>query len=510
MHLTVLSDIFMSPAIIMVCLGTIFGIIIGAIPGLGALIGVTVLLPFTYTMEPLGALLLLAGVFMGAGFGGSISGILLNIPGTSESICTTIEGYPLMRKGRGKEALYLAAISSTIGGFIGVATLIGFAPKLARIALKFGPPEMALTAMIGLVIIAGLAANNLKKGLFGACFGMLVSMVGIDMVSGAQRFTFGFTGLLMGVKQVALALGIIAGREMIVQTQKLLKAGRSDFYGHAQLTEGFRLENISPFTVLKNILSKPVTLIKSAIIGTFIGILPGSGSAIASYVAYGEAKRKAKEPFGEGNPEGIIAAEAANNAGVGGTFVPMMALGIPGSATCAVIFGALTVHGIVAGPNLFTDYADMSYGFMYGMLISVVVMGLVSLLFVPAFSQIVKIKMEYIIPPIVCCILLGAFSLRNNMYDVYTVFVFSVIGLLFVKIKIPPAPVFLGYILGPLIENNLQLSLVISKASKQNFFVYAMSRPACIIIVIIGILLLLANVKSIQSENKAKKAIASN
>lgn len=510
MHLTVLSDIFMSPAIIMVFIGTIFGIIIGAIPGLGANIGVTVLLPFTYAMDPLSALLLLAGVFMGAGFGGSISGILLNIPGTSESICTTIEGYPMMRKGRGKEALYLAAISSTIGGFLGVATLIAFAPKLARVALKFGPPEMALAAMLGLVIIASLAANNLMKGIFGACFGMLVSMVGIDMVSGAERFTFGFTGLLMGIKQVALALGIIAGREMFIQTQKLLKDGQMQNHSNdnTQLAEGFRLENISVFTVLKNILRKPVTLIKSAVIGTIVGILPGSGSAIASYVAYGEAKRKAKEPFGEGNPEGIIAPETANNAAVGGTFVPMMALGIPGSATCALIFGALTVHGIIAGPNLFTEYADMSYGFMYGLLLSVVVMGLVSLLFVPSFSQIVKLKMEYIIPPIVCCILLGAFSLRNNMYDVYTVLVFSVIGLLFVKIKIPPAPVFLGYILGPLIENNLQLSLVISKAAKQSFFVYAMARPVCIIIIIIGILLLLANVKSIQSENKAKKAIA--
>ncbi len=512
MDLTVLSNIFMSPAIIMVSLGTIFGIIIGAIPGLGAGIGVTVLLPFTYAMDPLSALLLLAGVFMGCGYGGSISGILLNIPGTNEAICTTIEGYPMMLKGRGKEALYLSGLSSMIGGLFGIFVMILFAPNLARIALKFGPPEMAITTMIGLVIIGGLAANNLMKGIFGACFGMLVSMVGIDAVSGMERFTFGVTNFTMGVKQIALALGIIAGREMLIQTQKILKNGRVQHSsnGYAQMSEGFRSENISPFTVLKNIFRKPATIIKSSIIGTVVGFLPGAGTAIAAYVSYGEAKRKAKEPFGEGNPEGIIASESSCVAAVGGTFIPMMALGIPGSPTCALIFGALTIHGIVVGPNLFKDYANMSYGFMYGMLISVAVMAVASLLFAPTFSKIIKIKMEYIIPPVVCCIVLGAFSIRNNMYDIYTVLVFSLIGLLFVKIKVPPAPVFLGFILAPLIENNLLLSLTISKAAKQNFFQYAIGRPVCVIIFVIGMLLLWANVKSIQSQNKTKKAIAGN
>jgi putative tricarboxylic transport membrane protein len=512
MHLSVILDILMSPAILMVSLGTIFGIIIGSIPGLGAGIGVTVLLPFTYAMDPVSALLLLAGVFMGCGYGASISGILLNIPGNNEALCTTIEGYPLMRKGRGKEALYLSALSSAFGGFFGILLLIFFAPNLARIALKFGPPEMTLTTMLGLIIIAALSADNLLKGIFGACFGMLVNMVGIDTVSGVERFTFGFPKLTMGVKMISLALGIIAGREMIIQIQKLLKNGRVQHSSgdHEQLSEGFRLENISPFTVLKNIFRKPGTIIKSSTIGTIIGILPGAGAAIAAYVAYGEAKRKAKEPFGEGNPEGIIASESSCAAAVGGTFVPMMALGIPGSPTCALIFGALTLHGIAVGPNLFTEYAKMSYGFMYGMVISVVVMALASLLFTPTFSKIIKVKMEYIIPVVVCCMVLGAFSIRNNMYDVFTVLVFSVIGLLFVKIKVPPAPVFLGFILGPLIENNLLLSLTISKAVKQNFFQYAVCRPVCIIIFVIGMFLLWANVKSIQSQNKTKKAIAGN
>ena len=505
---SILQSIFTPGALIMVLLGTAFGIVIGAIPGLGASIGVTVLLPFTYSMQPLPALLLLAGVFMGCGFGGSISGILLNIPGTSEAICTTVEGYPMLRKGRGKEALYYAAISSTIGGTIGVIVLILFAPALAHVALKFGPPEMMLVAMIGLTIIASLSADNFLKGIFGACFGMLVSMVGVDIVSGTARMTFGITSFTMGFKQVALALGLIAGRELIVQTRKALRDSAAvRLQGTDTGSKDIYLESISPWTALKNILKKPFTLLYSAGIGTFIGILPGAGAAIAAFVAYGEAKRRSKEPFGTGNPEGIVAAESANNAAVGGTFVPMLALGIPGSATCALIFSALTIHGIIPGPNLFTQYGDMTYGFMYGLLISVVVMGLIAIGCTPFLARIVKLKMSYIIPPVICCVVLGAFSIRNSMFDVYTAMAFTVIGYLFYKVKIAPAPVFLGYILGPIIEKNLLTSMTIAGAAQQNVLVYMLHRPLCIGITVVGIIMLYANIRTLRNERKTKHRI---
>lgn len=489
----------------MAILGTAFGIVIGAIPGLGAAIGVTVLLPFTYSMQPLPALLLLAGVFMGCGFGGSISGILLNIPGTSEAICTTVEGYPMLRKGRGKEALYYAAICSTIGGLIGTIILIFFAPALADVALKFGPPEMMLVAMIGLTIIASLSADNFLKGVFGACFGMLICMVGVDTVSGDTRFTFGITSFTMGFKQVALALGLIAGRELVVQILKALREGAAS--KTSAPAEEIHLEKTSALEVFKKIIKRPFNVLFSSGIGTFIGILPGAGAAIAAYVAYGEAKRRSKEPFGQGNPDGIIAAESANNAAVGGTFVPMLALGIPGSATCALIFSALTIHGIVPGPNLFTEHGDVTYGFMYGLLISVVVMGIIAITCAPTFAKIVKLKMSYIIPPVLCCVVLGAFSIRNNMFDVFTALAFTVIGYAFYKVKIAPAPVFLGYILGSIIEKNLLTSLTIAEAEKQNLVLYALQRPVCIIIILIGVLMLWANIKSIQSQQKAKSGI---
>lgn len=501
MDLSVLATIFSTDACLMVLLGTTLGIIIGAIPGLGAAIGIAVMLPFTYAMKPLSALVLLAGIYMGCGVGGSISGILLNIPGTSESICTTIEGYPMAQKGRGKEALYLAAISSAVGGVFGCIVLIFCAPTLARVALRFGPAEMAIVTIIGLTIIASLSADNMWKGIFGACLGMLVATVGIDGVTGKARFTFGITSFTMGFKQVALALGLIAGRQMIVE---ILKA-----YRKSSTEEGkIELENISPWLVCKRIFSKDgFNLIKSAVMGTFIGILPGAGCAIASYVAYGEAKRKSKEPFGTGVPSGIIAPETANNAAVGGTFVPMLALGIPGSNACALIFGALTVHGIVAGPTLFAEHGDLSYGFMYGLLISAVLMGLLSILFTPLFTKIVKLNMKYIIPPVVCCVILGAFSIRNNMFDVYVTLAFSVVGFIFHKLNIPPAPVFLGFILQPLIEKNMILASTVANAKQMGLFQYMVSSPLCLIITAVGAGILFLNIRSLQSQKETKKEI---
>jgi putative tricarboxylic transport membrane protein len=509
MVLQILMDIFVSQGILMVMCGVALGIIIGAIPGLGAPIGITVMLPFTYAMTPLNAMLLLSGIYMGCGVGGSISGILLNVPGTAESVCTMIEGYPLAKKGRGKEALYLAAIASSFGGVFGVIVLLFLGPVLARAALRFGPPEMALTSMIGLTIIASLSSQSLLKGIFAACFGMLISFIGLDMVTGAPRLIFGFPILTMGFKQTALALGLIAGREMMIQARDALHEGwlQNRSGQKKQPKEAIKLEYISPVTVLQSIFKRPYNVIKSSIIGTFIGILPGAGMDIAAYVAYGEAKRKGKEPFGNGNPEGIIAAESANNAAVGGSFVPMLALGIPGSASCALIFGALTIHGIAVGPNLFSDYGELCYGFMLGLLLSALIMGILTITFTPTFSKIIKLKMVYIIPGVVACVIIGGYSIRNNMYDVFSAFSFTLLGFIFFKGGIPFPPAFLGYILGPLIEQNFLQSLAIAGAAKKNFLTYAIERPLCIILTIIGILLLILNIKSVQSERKTKKEI---
>lgn len=503
------ANVFTTDAILMLALGTVFGIFIGAIPGLGNAIGIAVMLPFTYTMQPLSAICLLSGIYMGCAVGGSISGILLNIPGTAESVCTTIEGYPMTQKGRGMEALYLSGISSTYGGVIGCLIMIFFAPFLARVALKFGPAEMAIVAIIGLTIIASLSAENIWKGLLGASFGMLVAMIGIDPIIGRSRLTFGFTAMTTGFKQVALALGLIAGRQVIVETMKIFKScemKRSGFENHSNIKEIY-LEKTSLLKVLKLMKERGDlwVMIKSAFIGSGVGILPGAGVDIAAYVAYDSAKRGSKEKFKTGVPRGIVAAESANNAAIGGAFVPMLALGIPGSNASALIFGALTIHGIVVGPTMFTDHADLSYGFMVGLLVSAIIMGVAYFLFTPTFAKIVKVHMRYLIPPIVGCVLLGAYSIRNNMFDVYVMIIFTAIGYLFYLAEIPIAPVFLGFILQPIVETNLSRAAVISKAQNISLVRYIVSSPVCLVIIAVGVLLLLLNIRALKIQKSSSK-----
>lgn len=505
------AAIFTTDAILMLALGTVFGIFIGAIPGLGNAIGIAVMLPFTYTMAPLSALCILSGIYMGCAVGGSISGILLNIPGTAESVCTTIEGYPMTLKGRGMEALYLSGISSTFGGIVGCILMIFFAPFLARVALKFGPAEMAVVAIIGLTIIASLSAGNIWKGLLGASFGMVVAMIGIDPIIGRSRLTFGFTSLTIGFKQVAIALGLIAGRQVVVETMKILKAcemKRSGLDESSNVKE-IALEKTSLIRVLKEIKSRGElwVMIKSAFLGTGIGILPGAGVDIAAYVAYDSAKHGSKEKFKTGVPRGIIAAETANNAAIGGAFVPMLALGIPGSNASALIFGALTIHGIVVGPTMFTDHAELSYGFMVGLLLSAIIMGIAYFLFTPAFAKIVKVHMRYLIPPIVGCVLLGAYSIRNSMFDVFVMIVFTAVGFIFYLTEVPIAPVFLGFILQPIVEKNLSQAATISNAQNISLLRYIFSSPLCLVIIAVGALLMFLNVRALSVQKKSSGEI---
>ena len=510
--LTSLVDIFTTDAILTLIFGTVFGIFIGAIPGLGNAIGIAVMLPFTYTMQPLSAICLLSGIYMGCAVGGSISGILLNIPGTAESVCTTIEGYPMTLKGRGMEALYLSGISSAVGGVIGCIIMMLFAPSLARVALKFGPAEMAIVAIIGLTIIASLSAGNIWKGLLGASFGMLVAMIGIDPIVGRSRLTFGFASLTIGFKQVALALGLIAGRQMIVEVMKIFRESEMRRAGTAcpDNVKEIALEKTSLAKVLKAMKDRHEIglMLKTSLLGTGVGILPGAGVDIAAYVAYDYSKHGSKEKFGTGVSRGVVAAEAANNSAIGGAFVPMLALGIPGSNAAALIFGALTIHGIVVGPTMFTDHAELSYGFMMGLLISAIVMGIAYFLLTPAFAKIVKVHMRYLIPPIIGCVLLGAYSIRNSMFDVCVMIVFTAIGYLFYLTGIPIAPVFLGFILQPIVETNLSRAVTIADAQSISLLRYVISSPVCLVIIAVGVLLLFFNIKALKAQNTAEETEA--
>ncbi len=504
MEMEILAAIFAPDMLFIIAAGCLVGIVLGAIPGMNGGIGVSLLLPFTFTMRPEEALLMLGGIYMGGSYGGAISAILLNVPGTAEAYCTGLEGHPMARRNQGKLALYLAALSSVFGGLIGVVCLIWFAPMLARAALRFGPPEIFLVGLVGLSVVGSLTGRNIWKGLFSVCFGLFLGMIGPDTVSGDNRLLYGSDSMIMGIELVAVILGFFAVSEMLGQLMNIYRRHSS------KIAEGdgdiASLGNETVLGTVKVMLHSKFPLLKASLLGTFIGVLPGPGGAISSFVAYGDVKRVYKnETFGVGNPRGIIAAESANNAAVGGSLVPMLALGIPGSPTAAIMYSALIIHGLVAGPRLFTDNAHFAYTFIYGMLMTIVIMGIVGVLCVPLFSKILRVDMRYIIPVVLLCSLVGAFSVRNSMFDVYATLAFGMLGCFFNRFGIPASPVVLGLILGKLVESNFRLSVTLASAHDQSVVMYVITRPLSIVIILIGVFLVYANFKTMLLESRAKK-----
>jgi putative tricarboxylic transport membrane protein len=491
----VIASLFGLNTILAATFGCLFGIALGCIPGLNGGIGISLLLPFTFSMPQAPALLMLGGCFMGSSYGGSISAILLNVPGTPDAYCTSLEGYPMAKNQKGKEALYLAILASVIGGVIGVSALIGFAPALARFALKFGPPEYFLVGMVGLTVVGGLAGKNILKGLASICVGLLLGLIGFDTLSGGSRLTYGFDEMVMGIELMPVVLGIFAISEMMIQIEKIRKNKSSK-----AISAEDEIKDLGTATIrstLSIVGKNKLLLLKSSLIGTFIGILPGPGSAISSFIAYGEAKRKPGSiPFGKGNPRGVLAAESANNSAVGGSFVPMMSLGIPGSPTAAVMLGAMIINGLQPGPRLFVENPVFAYTFTWGMLITIVIMALAGIFLVPLFVKILKIDMKHIVVTVILCSLLGSYSIRNSMFDVFVTCVIGVFGFFFDKYKIPKAPIVLGIILSSLIERNFRLSLQIASAHEQNFLQYIIGRPLCIGILVVGLFLVLLNIRT--------------
>lgn len=483
--------------------GTLFGIVLGAIPGLNGGIGIAVMLPLTYTMPPALGLLFLGGIYMGSSYGGSISAILINCPGTVNAACTAIEGSQMARRGHGKEALYYAVFASCVGGFVGVVALIFCTPILAKLSLKFGPPEMLLVSLCGLAIVGSMSSGRVKKGILAALLGLFLKLIGMQSATGLARFTFGSKLLLSGIDTIPAIIGLFALSEMILQAYNLVRGqGEAEKFEIEKKTKGFG--------VLKSMFTDHgVTLWKSSFMGTLIGILPGTGGAIAAFLAYSEAKRNSRHPelFGKGATDGIVAAESANNGAVGGSMVPMLGLGIPGSTNSAIMLGALTVHGLIPGHQLFTETPDVAYGFLFGMLLTVVFMGIIGAYGIPLFSRILKIRMEYIIPIVVACSLLGAFSSRNSMADVFFACVFGLIGFLFNKWDIPCAPMLLGLILGDIIENNFVKTLSLAAAHGSSAIMFIVKRPLCLAILVVVVYLIYSNAKDGKKAKMIKSEV---
>lgn len=438
--------------------GVVLGTIIGALPGLSATMAVAVLVPFTFAMEPASGLIALGAIYTGAIYGGAFAAILVNTPGTPSSIATTFDGYPMAQRGDGGLAVTLATLASVCGGLVGAFALLALAPPLARVALAFGPPEYFWLAVFGLTLIAALSVGNTLKGLIGACLGLLLSMVGVAVVGGDVRLTGDLPGFLGGIDVVSALIGLYC-----VPVILDLVATRAAHLRVMADDQGYRLREAAGITWRSKF-----NVIRSSILGTVIGILPGAGGSIAGLVSYTEARRASPRSanFGKGEPDGVIATEAANNATVGGGFIPTLVLGIPGTPPDAIILGALLVQGIKIGPQLFTSEADTVYTFIYGLLIATVLMLPAGLLIGRyAYRSIISFPKALLVPTIAFLTVVGSFAIHSNVHDVQVMFVLGVIGWILNRYGFQPSPIVLGLVLGQIAEQGFVQTYLIGSAT---------------------------------------------
>jgi putative tricarboxylic transport membrane protein len=439
--------------------GVVLGTVIGALPGLSATMAVAVLVPFTFTMDPASGLIALGAIYTGAIYGGAYAAILVNTPGTPSSIATTFDGYPMAKRGDGGLAVTLATLASVIGGLVGGLFLLFLSPPLARVALAFGPPEYFWLAVFGLTLISALSVGNTVKGLIGACLGLLMSMVGVAVVGGDIRYTMGTQVLLGGIDITSALIGLYCVPVVIdlVATRAQHLKVEGDLRG-IRLGEALSISWARKFNV-----------VRSAIIGTVIGILPGAGGSIAGLVSYSEARRSSKNPerFGQGEPDGVIATEAANNATVGGGFIPTLVLGIPGTPPDAIILGALLVQGIKIGPALFSAQGDIVYTFIFGLLVATVLMLPAGLLIGKyAYSSIIAIPKPVLVPTVAFLTIIGSFAIHSNIHDTQTMFVLGILAWILNRFGFTPSPIVLGLVLGQIAEQGFVQSYLIGNAQQ--------------------------------------------
>ncbi len=470
-----------SPLNILFALGGVAaGTIIGSIPGLTATMAVAVLVPITFSMDPASALILLGAIYTGAIYGGAYAAILLNTPGTPSAIATTFDGYPMAKRGDGDLAVSIACLSSLIGGLVGAAALLLLAPPLARAALAFGPVEYFWLAIFGLSLISALSTGNVVKGLVGACFGLLLACIGISETSAEVRFTFGSSTLLGGIEIVSALIGLYC-----VPVLMDLVATSDRHLDPPEETRGIRFAE-----AIAALMRNKVNIIRSSIIGTLVGALPGAGGSISGLVAYSEARRAGKgaEKYGEGNPGGVIATESANNATVGGGFIPTLVLGIPGTPPDAVILGALLVQGVRTGPALFSEGSNIVYTFVFGLFLATLLMLPVGLLIGRfAYGAIVQAPKIALVPVVAFMTVIGSFAIRNSLSDVGIMIVLGVIGWVVQRRGFDVSPIVLGLILGSIAEKGFVQGWTIGDAMGNvpgQFF----GRPLSQVIIVLAIL----------------------
>jgi len=472
------SEVLSFSTLIMMFFGAIAGIVAAAIPGFTVTMAIVLTLPLTFALPPLQGVSVMLSVYVGGYTGGLISAALLGIPGTPSALATTFDAYPMARKGEPGRALSLGVWASFFGTLISTAVLIVAAPPLAVFAVKLGPWEYFSLIVFALTIVASLVGHSLQRGLISALVGLAIATIGTDPMMGRPRFDMGFDALRAGLPFLVVLIGIYAISQLAseVEDPKSIKTGEKLIKGE------IKFNNLS---VMREVLMRPVNLIRSSMIGVAIGALPGAGGSIANLIAYDQAKRASKTPeaFGTGTPEGVIASESGNSATAGGGLIPMISLGIPGSAVDAILLAALMVHGISIGPRLIMDNPDLVYGMFVAMAVSSLMMLLVCVVSMRAFLRVAEVPKWVIVPTVLVCCIVGTFALNNRVSDLSLLIAIGVFGYAMKALDYPLAPLVLAVILGPIAETNLRRALMTN-----NDWSLFVTRPVSLIFLVAALL----------------------
>jgi putative tricarboxylic transport membrane protein len=458
--------------------GCLIGTLVGVLPGLGPAAAISLLLPATFHLTPVGSIIMLAGIYYGAMYGGSTTSILVNIPGEAASVVTCLDGYQMARNGRAGPALGIAAFGSFIAGSLSIVALMAIAPPLAKAALKFGPPEFFSLMLLGFILLSYLSSGSMIKTFMMAAFGLITGTVGMDFISGKSRFTYGMTVLEDGIGLVPLVMGLFGISEVLFNIEASMKR------------DIFKTSVKNLFPNLQDWKDSWAPILRGTVLGFFMGILPGPGNVTSAFAAYALEKKISKrgEQFGTGVIEGVAGPESANNAATSGTFVPMFTLGIPTSAVSALLLGALMIYGLQPGPLLIKKAPDLFWGTITSMYLGNVMLLVLNLPLIPVWVKILKIPYPILFPLIIMFCLIGCYSIGYNASDLVIMNIFGVIGYLMKKFKYDGAPLILAFVIGPMFENALRQSLMLSRGKFDIFF----TRPISLVFIIAAFLLLAA------------------
>lgn len=478
-------------------LGTVVGITVGALPGFTPTMGIAVLIPLTYTMNPTSALVFLGSIYCGSMFGGSISAILINTPGTSAAAATAMDGHAMTLKGKAHGALVEASVASFWGGIVSVIALIFLAPPLARFAFQFGPQEKFMMALFGLTIIASLSTKDVLKGLMMGCVGLVIACIGMDPMLGSARFTFHNTFLMGGITMIPAVIGLFSVSQIFSTLKDPVKLVDKEMIAQ------FREAKIH----IRDLIRYPVTYLRSAVIGIVVGIIPGTGGDVASYVSHNVGRAFSREEdFGHGAREGVACCEAANNAVTGGTLIPTLTLGVPGNATTAVLLSGLTIQGLTPGYGLFSSERQVTYPFICALFIANLLMLLIGMFGAKHFAKVTLTPKNILSAFVLSLSIMGTYAVRGNVTDVLVMLVFGVVGYLLKLYKYNVVPIVLGLILGPIAEQGLSQALLLNGNSLSTTLLSMLTRPICIVL----LLLMIASICTpfIMDKRKSKNGIS--